>query len=144
TCWLLGNSTGEVYEANPVAAWCLARYGLAGLVGFKAATVLVVLGLAAVIAASGRQRVAGGILRLGCASLLLVIGYSASLCPAALRTPEERKADQNRQVQREIDALNQATRADHCRRNPFRALAEQLRKDLAGGLCSLADAAARL
>jgi hypothetical protein len=90
TCWLLGHSDGQVYEVNPVAGWWLARHGAAGLAGFKGAVVLLVLTLTAIIARR-KPQAAGRILTFGCVSLVLVVLYSAALCPAACRSPEERE-----------------------------------------------------
>src|SRR5262245_36528876 len=89
TGWLLGRPGAEVYEANPVARWWLAHYGWPGFAGFKAAVVGLVIALSAVIARS-RPRAAGRVLGLGCAGLAAVVLYSAALCPAAARSPQER------------------------------------------------------
>jgi hypothetical protein len=94
TWWLLGGSGGEVYEANPVANWWLARAGWAGLAGFKAALVLLVLGLAAVIGRH-RPRAADGVLCFACAAVAAVVLYSATLCPTAWGSAEQRQAQQD-------------------------------------------------
>jgi DNA-directed RNA polymerase specialized sigma24 family protein len=97
TCWLLRHSDGQIYEANPIARWWLVRFGAAGLACFKGAVVLLVLTLADFIARR-RPRAAGRILVFGCVSTVLVVVYSAALCPAASRetiaTREMAKNDQ--------------------------------------------------
>ena len=108
TCWLLGHSEGQVYEANPVAGWWLARYGAAGLAGFKGAVVLLVLTLVAFIARR-ESRAAGRILIFGCVSLVLVDLYSVALCPAACRAPGERATIAMRKFNEPLEILNRAT-----------------------------------
>jgi hypothetical protein len=78
TCWLLGHSDGQIYEANPVARWWLAQHGAVGLAGFKGAIVLFVLTLTVVISRH-KPRAAGRILTFGCVSLVFVVLYSAAL-----------------------------------------------------------------
>ena len=108
TCWLLGHSEGQVYEANPVARWWLLRYGAAGLAGFKGAVVLFVLTLVTFIARR-EPRAAGRILNFACVSLVLVDLYSASLCPAACRAPEERERIAMRKFNEPLEKLNRTT-----------------------------------
>ncbi len=141
TCWLLGRPDGRVYEANPLAGWWLARHGLAGLICWKGVTVLLVLGLVAVIARH-RPRAAGSVLSLGCACLLLVVVHSVALCRADTgpRTPEE----VNRQIEEETAEINRQTRAVVQRQAAFLRLREELRKELLAGRCTLREAAGRL
>jgi hypothetical protein len=108
TCWLLGHSGGQVYEANPVARWWLVRYGAGGLAGFKGAVVLLVLTLVTFI---GRREpgAAGRILTFGCVSLVVVNLYSVALCPAACRAPEERETFVMRKFNEPLEKLNRAT-----------------------------------
>jgi hypothetical protein len=85
TCLLLGRSGGEVAEVNPVAGWWLERFGTAGLAGFKAAVVAVVLLLTAAVARL-RPVAAGRVLGLGCGALDAVVLYSSALLAADVRT----------------------------------------------------------
>lgn len=82
TWWLLERSGGDVYEGNPVAQWCLAHYGWAGLAAFKAAVVALVGTLALVITRS-RPRLAGRVLAFACATVGLVVLYSCCLASPA-------------------------------------------------------------
>src|SRR5215831_6550499 len=77
TLRLLAHS-GAVYESNPLARWWLARHGWLGLACFKAATVLVVVGLAGAITRR-RPRAGGRVLGFACAALALVVCYSSVL-----------------------------------------------------------------
>jgi hypothetical protein len=94
--WLLLERAEGAYEANPLAAAVLARLGWAGLAGFKAVAVAAVLALALAI---GRRRRGAGlaVLRLGCAALALVLGYS--LCLLAGRTAERARDERARAAQ---------------------------------------------
>jgi hypothetical protein len=87
TCWLLGHTDAEVYEANPVASLCLAHCGWVGLTGFKAGLFLLVAALVVVIAHC-RPRLAGRLLSFGCACLAVVLLYSASLYLVAVRSAD--------------------------------------------------------
>jgi hypothetical protein len=78
TCHLLHLGGGEVYEANWLAGWVLARYGVAGLAAFKGAVVLVV-GLLAGVVALSRPRAARGLTTFGCAAVGGVVLYSVVL-----------------------------------------------------------------
>jgi hypothetical protein len=69
---------GQVYESNPVASWWLDRYDWAGLVAFKGATVLVAVGLLAVVARY-RPRAGGRALTFACAAAAAVVLYSSLL-----------------------------------------------------------------
>jgi hypothetical protein len=137
TWWLLRNSNGQVYEANPIASWWLTRFGWAGLACFKAIVVLVVLGLSAVIYFS-RPRAAEQILRLACASLTVVVLYSAGLCLAAIHTPREPDWE------KELAALNADTRKLQQQREAFVILLNDLREDLLAERCTLREATGRL
>jgi hypothetical protein len=143
TCWLLERSGGNVHEANPVAAWWLARYGAMGLACFKGAMVLLVLGLAAVIARH-RPRAAGHILTFGCAALALVVLYSASLCPAASRTPAEREAIEIQQHNQKLSTMNRTTQQWRARMKAFLALRDELCQCLLAGRSTLHEAVDRL
>jgi hypothetical protein len=78
TCYLLYGNPGQVYESNPIADWWFMRFGWVGLAGFKAAAVLVVAGLAAVV--SLRQwRKGGQILSFACSMVAVVLLYSCGV-----------------------------------------------------------------
>lgn len=78
TWHLLGNSSGQIGEANPLANWLLSHGGWAGLAVFKAATVLVVVGAA--MGVELRRPAGGGfVLGLACGALTLVVGWSVAL-----------------------------------------------------------------
>src|SRR5262249_47171337 len=108
TCWLLGHYEGQVYEANPVASWWLVRYGAIGLAGYKGGVLLLVMTFVTFIDRR-KPRAAGRILIFGCVSLVLVALYSATLCPAACRAPEERETIAMRKVNEPLEKLNRAT-----------------------------------
>src|SRR5260370_38691788 len=78
TCYLLRTSSGQFYESIPVACWWLARWGWAGLAGFKLAVVLLVI-VAVNRAARHRPRTAACVLSFACGATAVVIGYSCSL-----------------------------------------------------------------
>jgi hypothetical protein len=143
TCWLLRRSGGQAYEANPVAAWWLARHGAVGLACFKAAAVLLVLGLAALIARY-RPRVGGCILTLGCASLVVVILYSAVLSRFALLSPEQRARWLEEELAQERDIMNRDTQGSLLRQEAFRAWRKELCDDLIAGRSTLRAAVDRV
>jgi hypothetical protein len=143
TCWLLERSGGHLYEANPVAHWWLARHGWAGLACFKAGVVLLVLGLAAVIARS-RPRAAGRVLGLGCAGLTLVVLYSAALVRAAARSPAEREARVAREHEKYLGKLNRQAGRELRMHEAFRDLMAELCQELIAGRCTLRQAQQRL
>jgi hypothetical protein len=82
TWYLLRTEQGSVYESNPVAQWWLARWGWAGLVGFKLAVVLLVIASVKLIARY-RPRTATHVLSFACGATALVIGYSCTLLGSA-------------------------------------------------------------
>jgi hypothetical protein len=143
TWWLLGHSDGQVYEANPVARWWLTRFGWLGLAGFKAAVVLLVVALTAVIAPS-RPRSAGRLLGLGCACLAVVVFYSAALCREAARSPEERAAEVDRECREGLARINREAARERRKSEVFAALRARLCRDLRAGRCTLREAAERL
>jgi hypothetical protein len=93
TWWLLEQSDGQVYEANPVARWWLAQGGWWALACFKAAIVLLVLGLATVIHRS-RPALADRVLYFACAIMVAVVLYSTTLCRTTLAFGEQSAARQ--------------------------------------------------
>jgi hypothetical protein len=136
---LLGHSEGDVYEANPLARWCLVWYGPTGLVLFKAGVVSLVLGLAVVISRF-QPRAAGRVLGFGCATLAAVVLYSATLCQAALVTPEERLA----QMDRESAEINRQTAPERQQASAFRTLLARQGQLLSAGGCTLREAVEQL
>jgi hypothetical protein len=86
TWLLLEHSHGRIYEGNPIAAWCLARCGWAGLAGFKLGLMLLVGGLVVVIA-SRRPRAAGRFLTLACLLVGGVVLHSWTLTAEAAGRP---------------------------------------------------------
>jgi hypothetical protein len=143
TAWLLGHSDGVVYEANPIARWWLSEHGWLGLIGFKAAAVLLVVALAGLIARS-RPRVAGRLLTLGCAALALVVLYSTALCRTACRSPEERLAEEQRQVEGALIEMNRDTRWELSKLEAFGSLRRRLCAEVLAGRCTLRQAVAEV
>src|SRR5262249_42970852 len=131
TWWLLGRPGGQVYEANPVARYWLLHHGWLGLAAFKAALVLLVLLLARAVARS-RPGAGGRRLTFGCAALVLVVLYSASLCRTVARQDPEVAAA--RQQERLLDSEIRKTAA-------YRAALAGLGEDLCAGRCTLPQAA---
>jgi hypothetical protein len=137
TCWLLERSGGQVFEANPVAGWWLARAGWAGLAGFKAAVVLLVLLLAAVIFRQ-RPRAADRLLGFGCAGLALVVLYSSALC----RSPSAATVqDVNDLLDRTV---NSEARRDYGKHQVLQSLLNEGGEDLVARRCSLREAQERV
>lgn len=130
TFLLLEQKAGGAYEWNPLAAWWLARWGWAGLAGFKAAIVLLVLVLTGIVSRH-RPRIADRILIFGCATLLVVIIHSGCLMPRVYSD-----ADYAEAIQAESRHLDRQVRnsAAHTK------LIFELSKDLAARRCSLSEA----
>jgi hypothetical protein len=128
TCWLLGNSGGQTYEANPLARWWLSRHGWLGLAGFKLACVLAVLGLAAVISRH-RPRAGTRVLTFGCAALAAVVLYSAALCLNAHASPERQQAEESRRLDGELRKVE-----------VYHALVKRLAEDVVAGRLTLREA----
>lgn len=89
TMWLLHHPSEAVYEANPVAAWVLARQGWLGMVVYKAIAVVLAVSLL-VITARFRPHVADRLLTFSCVALLAVVSYSAVLA-VGLENPHTRE-----------------------------------------------------
>jgi hypothetical protein len=132
TWWLLSRTSGQVYESNPVAHWCLAQHGWLGMLGFKTGLVLLVIGLAAIIARF-RPRVAGRVLGFGCAALALVVFYSVSLCRTVPRDLARPELEAQQQIERKVD-----------QRKAYRATLEVLSEELVAGTCTMRQAVDRL
>ncbi len=140
TCWLLDHSRGQVYEANPLARWWLVRYWATGLACFKAAVVLLVLVLMAVIA-HFRPWAAGRILEVSCAILVLVVLHSTALCRTFLVPINAREA---LEIEQALDEINREIRAERSRMIAFRVFVGDLCNDLLAGRCTLGEAVGRL
>src|SRR5215813_10440258 len=108
TLALLGQPGGVGGEGNPVAGWCLGRFGWPGVAALKLASVLLALALLAV-AARRNPQAAGRGLALGCAVLWCVVLYSIlllawSVTPAAQADVEAlaRARQKSRHLEREF------------------------------------------
>jgi hypothetical protein len=140
TWWLLVHSGGGAYEANPIARLCLEHHGWLGLACFKAAVVVLVLVLIAVISRF-RPRAAALVLRFGCATMVLVVGYSASLCRAtAFASPDE--ADTV--AIRDCEEINRQSADERRQWHEYHLLVDKITKDLSKGHCSVRTAAEQL
>jgi hypothetical protein len=138
--WLLvARGGGLVSEGNPVAGWWLTHYGWGGLAAFKFLTVLVVVGLTAVVSRS-RPRSGGLILSVACSVLALVVGYSCYLVGGGARAAAEADSPEVEQVRAKAAELDREW--DKC--EEYHLALEQLSADLAAGRRSLNDATAQL
>jgi hypothetical protein len=142
TWWLIETPDAQTYEANPVAAWWLARFGWHGLACFKAAAACLVLALATVIARR-RPLVASRLLRLGCLCLAAVVAYSTALAGTDALGREDAATTVAR-VNEELEDVNRGAREEYRRKEPFRALMEQLVEEINAERCTLAEAVERL
>jgi hypothetical protein len=131
---LLERSEGRACESNPVAAWWLARFGWAGLAGFKVAIVLLVAGLALLLARR-LPDAAGRVLAFGCAALLAVVLYSGFLVQGVRAEVAERT---------EAEAVGQDLDREFAQRDAALALLGRLGHDLAARRTTLAEAVATL
>jgi hypothetical protein len=77
---------GVAYEANPVAAAWLHRYGWAGLAWFKALGAAV-FAVPAVLVARRRPRTGALLVTLGCLVMVWVVVYSNGLLAQAAQPP---------------------------------------------------------
>jgi hypothetical protein len=136
TCHLLQAGTGEVYEANWLAAEVLDHYGLVGLGLFKAGVVLLAGTLVYVVAAY-RPALASRLLALACLAVGGVVLYSIALRGYLACDPSRQNLEA---LERESRLLDKAQRA----RTKFAWLLEQSVEALARGRCTLRDAVATL
>jgi hypothetical protein len=139
TTWLLRAGGGQVYEANPLAAWWLGRFGWAGLAAFKAAAVLFAVAAFAALHWY-RPDAARRVMTLTCAALALVVLYSASLAVAmnpAAGGLEGRELMAKAALHEELCARLETVKA-------FRRLRCRLSREVIGGRRTLAEAVARL
>jgi hypothetical protein len=135
--WLLVDSLGGAYEANPLAADILARYGWSGLALFKGGCVALVLATATWLWRC-RPRTARLLLGLGSASSVAVVGYSLWLTGFGVTAPgwnQDMAAARLRGDR--LDAL-------HDRAHAYERRLQELTEDLFRGRRSLRDAAAAL
>jgi hypothetical protein len=139
TWWLLTQAGGAVYESNPLAGWCLANHGWLGLAAFKVALVVLVLGLATIICRQ-RPRVAGHLLRFGCAVLGVVVVYGSALAYQA----DARLEAANEEVAADREVLNRASAEVFRVRQAYGALRDHLADALSAGHYTLAQASERL
>jgi hypothetical protein len=94
TWWLLERSRTGAYEGNPLARWCLLKYGWTGLAAFKSVLV-VVFGALALVVFRARRRAAERLMTFACVTLAAVVFYSGSLLamsPRARAAPKEDKS----------------------------------------------------
>src|SRR5579862_1964268 len=106
TSILIRWSEGDVYESNPLANWCLASFGMTGLVGYKVLMVTVVLSLVVVISQT-RPRAGKGVLVFSCSAMSLVVLYSGFLL-GYLGLQGYDNQEQDEAVQRLVERLNQS------------------------------------
>jgi hypothetical protein len=137
TRWLIDRSGSPVYEANPIAKWCLDSHGWPGMACFKGGLVLLVMGLYAIIFRY-RPRAASRVLGFGCTSLILVVGYSAALCQTPLKAADEEEGRQH------LAKMNNETRKWNRQRDTMLALLAELRQRLLVERCTLREAVDRL
>jgi hypothetical protein len=131
---LIRHGLGMVYEANPVAAWCLRQHGWAGLASLKVASLLAGSGLCVVISWR-RPRAAGHVLALGCAATAAVVLYSGHLAVAC-----------SGPLARLRDGQDEGARLDRmgAEVQEFSRCQDRLADDLAAGRLGLTEAVAEL
>lgn len=138
TWTLVHGSDGRVYESNPFAGAWLASYGWVGLTVYKGLAMLLV-GFSAVYVSLHRPRTGGRILTFACAATAAVVLYSCYLSyagspPDPIQPHELFQAEQKSQIlDREKD-----------RQTAYRQFLSRLADDLAGGRCTLGEAADEL
>jgi hypothetical protein len=139
TWYLLRTEHGYVYESNPVARWWLARWGWAGLAGFKLAVVLLVIAAVKGIARH-RPRTATHVLSFACGATALVIGYSCTLLGTARAHGLALNTDDMAQIVAEAGQLDARVREMQV----YYRLRDQLADDLNAGRYPLDELVARL
>ncbi len=139
TCYLLRASGGAVYESNPVAAWCLGRFGWLGLATFKAATMALGAGLG-VLVFLRRPRTGDRVLTFGCAALAAVVLYSGYLCDAVRRRPAGLDPAEAARLEEVTQSLDEAMQ----RGWSYREVLQGVLGDLRDRRCTLEQAVARL
>jgi hypothetical protein len=131
---LIQQGRGQVYEANPLAAWCLRNHGWSGLVVFKAVMLLCGAGVAAVISRR-RPGTGGRLLALGCVATASVVGYSSYLTVACAGPFDELR------IAHEDGARLGVQLAQ---RRKMSLLLDRLADDVVNNRCTLAEALAEL
>jgi Domain of unknown function (DUF5658) len=135
--WLLIEGMGGAYEANPLAADILARYGWPGLALFKGGCVALVLGAGACLWHS-RPRTARLLLGLGAASSVVVVGYSLWVAGFGVTPPGWRQDMDDARVRgARLDALKGRQKA-------YGQRLEELTDDVMRGRRTLRNAAEAL
>ena len=138
--WLLvERGGGVVYESNPVADWWLWHYGWAGLGAFKVLTVVVVVGLTAVVSRF-RPRSGGLILAVACSALALVVGYSCYLVGGGASAADPTTSAELAEIRAESAHLD----VEWAKSEEYRMTLERLGADLTAGRCSLTEATTHL
>jgi hypothetical protein len=139
TCWLLSREGSAVYEVNPLAEWWFRRHGWLGLVGFKTAATLSVVGLTAAISRS-RPRAAGGVLLFACAVLAVVVLYSGWLVGFGTAAAERNLAEELGVLRANTGRLDEEIQAQQA----YAAASEPFCRDLLARRQKLSRAAAAL
>jgi hypothetical protein len=134
TWLLLRQPGGGAYEGNPIASWCLARFGWSGLALFKLGIVGLV-GMVSLALSRHQPRLAGRVLTFGCAAHLAVIVYSSLLVPRVMAQGNQTAKSQ---------AVEQQVQRDVLQFGEYVSLQSELGKDLACRRRSLAEAVAIL
>jgi hypothetical protein len=134
---LLCQESGGAYEANPVAAWWLMRFGWLGLAGFKAALVFAVVGIA-VLLIRHRPKAAWAVLGVGCVAAAFAVFAGARLAYSA----EERSRELADVTTDEVVAsrLDDEVARGHC----YRAVLLSEANQLGAGKSTLRDSVKRL
>lgn len=138
TWFLISRGGGEVYEANPVAAWWLGRHGWFGLALFKASIVGIVASLLLTV---WRNRPISGhrLATFACLIVAAVVGYSGVL---ATRRPDPKMAAIGSVS--ELQEWSERLQADLEASNAYRKVLYEISDDLAADRCNLAEAVDRL
>jgi hypothetical protein len=139
TCWLLSQDGSTVYEGNPLAEWWFRRHGWLGLVGFKTAAMLSVVGLTVAISLS-RPRAAGGVLLFACAVLAGVVLYSGWLAGFGAAGAERDLGEELGALRAKGRHLDEEIHAQQA----YAAASEPFCRDLIAGREKLSEAAAAL
>jgi hypothetical protein len=135
--WLMVERLDGASEANPLAARILEQFGWIGLALHKLGCVGVVLGIAAILV-KRRPRLGRLVVRVGCGSALVVVGYSMWL----LLSPSGLLSWSDELDQAERQAVN--LRRLHLEQHRFVDYSQDLTKLLARGEIALPTAASSL
>jgi len=135
--WLLVDGVRGAYEANPLAADILGRYGWSGLALFKGGCVAIVLATGALLWRR-RPRTARLILGLACSCALGVVSYSLWLSDLGA----EAAAWGQQLAHARIRSLHYSEQ--HKAQHAYHKRVEQLAQDLARDRCTLAQAVSEI